>query len=632
MDNRFEAAESLYSHQPHAWRRSDADDYNPDFLASADHPAGSFHNASRIATMPEDPSKLLTSMRMGRTSGLPRPALGQLEPAIADSKWIQSEPSRRGAYKQAGLFYDEHAARQQNSIGFLDPFPSPTRQGHAGILPYPGSELGPPAESGSDSEGDSSPRLQQPQGLLKRRPLHADLGTHPTPMLPNHFHRVGTHCHEASKWEQQSTWPGFSSSTTGMHALDQSCFRISPSQARPGGSIEESAQEDGSVSLSPSPLRPHPWACAMESKRQRTHPRPQHKLVHTQLTLPKSDQQSSVLQGRQPPHEDTSTGIPSWLEGSSAFDLPAHQYTAASASDRSPSDQLSLRHADEQEADAKGGLGRPDPQDWALPEEAAQAGAARGDMPLHHAQQSPQGPQDQLRSPSNLRGGPISHPDMEAEGAPDNGPSDHGHQPESPSSGSAGDDQEGPQDFHSLAHMRRFARLAERTVAQVASQLPRQTSPPGGLQDSRVLRDDPDVQTQSRRLKQSLGGLHGRLPLHAPGRHCDQEGPAAQEAQPEVVNEDCDPLLPRSARAVGGKAAYAGHPGPNQGRMGVQAQPGSRVPTRRQDFAVPRGSEQDRLQRPARALRGRGALGMKARRGEAPAAFDKFACGGQGKH
>ena len=117
---------------------------------------------------------------------------------------------------------------------------------------------------------------------------------------------------------------------------------------------------------------------------------------------------------------------------------------------------------------------------------------------------------------------------------------------------------------------------------------------------------------------------------HAHARGQDRAGlaPPNQAEPPQNAQPDGqDEIFAEEAHGEGDASLRCEM---QRGGFGHDHQPQSGA-LRRKGSAAPRESKQDALRGSARAMRGKGVLGSRARRTMAPAAFDQFACSQRGK-
>ncbi|KAK9820784.1 hypothetical protein WJX74_002931 [Apatococcus lobatus] len=344
------------------------------------------------------------------------------------------------------------------------------RYGHSGILPYPGaSQLQPaiadqqwvdlahsarctstdPLSSlaqrgntreqlysdddddygdGDDCAGAADPELQGTDGLLRRRLLHAELDSQPASQALRPAHprwQAGLCLTGPSELGSDRMWQSLSCNSSGMDAFQGSHLRVNPSACKGRTGQNEEADQDGG--MSPSPLRRHPWALDMASSRLTTQRPPRRAQLHISLPRPDTPAQPS----REPLDDSSGSLLPSWLHGP----RKQHHQNLPAATRSDPSDQHSLRLAQS--------------------------------APLLEHVAGPSAMESKDRHPA------LQPEALAAASAPE--ASQPGAEPALGGPGSSGSDEtgsQGPQDFHSLAHIHRFAKLAGRTVDRVASQHP----------------------------------------------------------------------------------------------------------------------------------------------------------------
>ncbi len=442
------------------------------------------------------------------------------------------------------------AVAQWVNDGPSDPIRSPARRG------------GLSGELDDEAAGeDARIGLRHPGGLLKRRPLHADLGTDPsqsaraqsTGWRGDPFSNLPSVSHGSDlDWQ----WQGLSHGSSGMDGSRQSCFQTSPS-----ASGRESGLQ-GEAGL-PSPLRRHPWAWTrdqtpLHGKQTDPQKRPTASLPASTGLIESSGLFTS-------PPDASSEGLTSWLGSPERL----HHQPAGPSASGSLSNQLSLRHA-----------GRFHSRSPAAAPSALDSREAAESLGLEAVAAAAQAP---LGAPVLPTVRPLSG---------------NGH---GASGGSSEDDTgpQGPQDFHSLAHIHRYARLADRAVGRVASQQPMQNLP--GLQGP------------AREQAIPANELHMSPSCSTPGIQGVLAIPP--QSRGHVPLEEGSPAGKRLGSRLAPDPAGKADRGPKP-RITKQACLGA-VPVKRA-FEPPRASTQGRAAKVA--------LGTKRRTGTAPV-FGQFACG-----
>ena len=460
----------------------------------------------------------------------------------------------------------DSAALQQGSHIHTEPFSRPTRPALAN------------EQSLSDDEDDSGADLQQTGGLHQRQPRHSGLGALPTsqaqrPANPGRL--AGVSSRDPSGVDSDTLWQSLSCNGSGLDAFHGPHLRPSPLGHQRGEGLLDQGDQDEGVYQSPSPLRRHPWALNMGVRRWPTRRQARQHQLHGSTSLPDNP---AAAPGEEPLHDSSRSLLPSWLhEASNQVSRRPHGAAVRSEA----SDQHSWRPS-------PGKPSGPDSQEQWSP----------GPSALDHADMDPR-MQPEAASEGSVPAG--SKPGAAAvRGGPGSG-------------GSAEDDPQEPQDFHSLAHIPRFARLASRTVDRIAAQQPIQhptAMPNTGAQVSQQAAPDHAPRHDGH---PHLGGFQ----TDAQWPHWDRSRPQAQRVQQHENSGACGLA---AAQDPGQGAQLDAAPANGRHQTSAEAGPGPALLSQRGAARTGRGRG-----RGSRTV-GKGRSTM-TKRAAAPEAFGQFVCG-----
>lgn len=340
-------------------------------------------------------------------------------------------------------------------------------------------------------------------------------------------------------------------------------------------------QEDQDEGISPSPLKRHPWALHMGPSNipiQRPLRRAQ---LHGSTSMPDISAEAS---GEEPMQESLKVSMPAWL--------------------REPSKQA--RHR---------------------PHGAAVRSEASDQHSWRPSPGEPSGPDSQEQwspGPSALNNDdmdPPMQPEAAAEGsAPQvSEPGAAAEQGGSGSGGSAEDDPQEPQDFHSLAHIPRFARLASKTVDRIVSQQPIQhptARPNNEAQGTLEAAPEHGLKNDGR---PHLEGL-------APSSQQPNRGIGRGKAQTQRVQQHKHAEAPRfvAAQNQGGGNKSDAVPADGRHQTAAGAGPAQMMPSSQAGAARKTGLGRGRGRGSRNAGKGRSTM---TKRATAPKAFGQFVCG-----